>query len=152
MTSNNGYSSASVLKSSLNDGFLPTASSSELESELLYDWRFTPNQFLLATNTLKVTTSNFIFQMNTCGYSPYVTSSLTRGWVCRLQLLLALASAFILMSESRGTQDHILLSQIRNSCNLQDQVPVFVSPRNRVARFYPQALGSLFVASYDSQG
>jgi hypothetical protein len=26
------------------------------------------------------------------------------------------------------------------------------SPRNRVAQLYPQALGSLFVASYDSQG
>jgi hypothetical protein len=34
-------------------------------------------------------TSNFIFQLNTCGYSPYVTCSLTRGWVCRLQLLLS---------------------------------------------------------------
>jgi hypothetical protein len=40
--------------------------------------------------------------------------SLTRGWVCRLQLLLALASAVIFGSESRGTRDHILLSQIRN--------------------------------------
>jgi hypothetical protein len=40
--------------------------------------------------------------------------SLTRGQVCRLQLLLALASAFILGSESRGTRDHILLSQIRD--------------------------------------
>jgi hypothetical protein len=38
--------------------------------------------------------------------------SLTRGWVCRLQLLLALASPVILGSESRGTRDHILLSQI----------------------------------------
>jgi hypothetical protein len=43
--------------------------------------------------------SNFIFQLNTCGYSPYVTSSLTRGWVCRLQLLLVLSSAVILGSE-----------------------------------------------------
>jgi hypothetical protein len=24
---------------------------------------------------------------------------------------------------------------------LEDQVPVFISPRNRVARLYPQALG-----------
>jgi hypothetical protein len=38
--------------------------------------------------------------------------SLTRGQVCRLQLLLALASAIFLASESRGTRDHILLSQI----------------------------------------
>jgi hypothetical protein len=33
--------------------------------------------------------------------------SLTRVWVCRLQLLLALASAVILGSESRGAYDHI---------------------------------------------
>jgi hypothetical protein len=38
--------------------------------------------------------------------------SLTRGQICRLQLLLALASAVILGSESCGTHDHILLSQI----------------------------------------
>jgi hypothetical protein len=40
--------------------------------------------------------------------------SLTRGWVCRLQLLLAFASAVILESESQGPRDHILLSQIRD--------------------------------------
>jgi hypothetical protein len=62
--------------------------------------------------------NNFIFQMNTCGYRSYITSSLTRGWVCRLQLLLALASAVILRSESHGTHDHILQSQIRDSPNL----------------------------------
>jgi hypothetical protein len=73
------------------------------------------------------------------------------GWVSRLQLLLALARAVILESESRGTHDHIVLSQIRDSPNLEGQVLVFLSPRNRVARLYPQALGSLFVASYDSQ-
>jgi hypothetical protein len=39
--------------------------------------------------------------------------SLMRGRVCRLQLLLVLASAVILGSESRGTRGHILLSQIR---------------------------------------
>jgi hypothetical protein len=40
--------------------------------------------------------------------------SLTRGRVCRLQLLLALARAVPLGSESCGTRDHILLSQIRD--------------------------------------
>jgi hypothetical protein len=45
-----------------------------------------------------------------------------------------------------------LLSQIRDSPNLEGQVPVFMSRRNRVAQLYPQALGSLFVTSYDSQG
>jgi hypothetical protein len=121
----------------------------ESESELLYDWRFTANHSVLA-RTLRDPRPLF-FQLNTCGHSPYVTSSLTRGWVCRLQLLLVLASAFILGFKSRGTHDHILLSQIRDSPNLEAHVPVFISPRNRVARLYPQALGSLFVTSYDSQ-
>jgi hypothetical protein len=69
-------------------------SESESESELLYDWRFTANQFVLATSPLRLTTSNFLFRLNTCGR----------------KLLLVLASAVILGSESRGTHDHILLS------------------------------------------
>jgi hypothetical protein len=44
------------------------------------------------------------------------------------------------------------LSQIRGSPNLEGQVPVFISPRNRVAQLYSQPLGSLFVASNDLQG
>jgi hypothetical protein len=40
--------------------------------------------------------------------------SLTRGWVCRLQLLMAPASAVTFGSQSRRTRDHILLSQIRD--------------------------------------
>jgi hypothetical protein len=39
---------------------------------------------------------------------------LTRGRICRLQLLRALASAVIIGSESRRTRGHILLSQIRD--------------------------------------
>jgi hypothetical protein len=76
------------------------------ESALLYDWWFTANQFVLATSSLRLTTSFIFFphQLNTCGYSSYVTSSLTRERLCRLQLLLGLASAVIFGSESRGTQ------------------------------------------------
>jgi hypothetical protein len=62
---------------------------------LLYDFWFTANQFVSATSPLTLTTSNCIFQLNNCGYSPYVTSPLTRGWVYRLQLLLVLCSAVI---------------------------------------------------------
>jgi hypothetical protein len=40
---------------------------------------------------------------------------LTRRWVRHLQLLLALASTFILRSEFCRTHDHILLSQIWDS-------------------------------------
>jgi hypothetical protein len=72
-----------------------------------------------------------------------------RGWICCLHLLLVLPSAVILRSESHETHDHILLSQIRDSSNLEGQVPVFISPRNKKAQLYPQGLGSLFIASYD---
>jgi hypothetical protein len=48
-------------------------------------------------------------QLRVCWYG---TLSLMRGRVCRLQLLLVLASSIILGSESLGTWDHILLSQI----------------------------------------
>jgi hypothetical protein len=81
--------------------FTSEFTASESESELLYDWRFTANQFVLATSPLSPTTRNFIFQLSTCGCSPYVTSSLTRGWVCRLQLLLVLASAGLLFIPAR---------------------------------------------------
>jgi hypothetical protein len=105
------------------------------ESELPYECPFTTHQFISATSPLRLTTSNFIFQLNTCGYSPFVTFSLTRGWACRLHLLLVLASAVILRSESRGTHDHILLSEIRD---LEGQVPVFISPRNSGAVVPPR--------------
>jgi hypothetical protein len=65
---------------------------------------------------------------------------------------MVLASAVILKSESRGTYVQILLPQIQHSPNMEGQVPVFISTRKRVTRLYPQALGSLFVASYYSKG
>jgi hypothetical protein len=73
-----------------------------------------PISFVLATNPLRPTIRIFIFQLNISCYSPYVTSSLTKRTVCRLQFLLALAHAVILGSESLGTRGHGLLSQIRD--------------------------------------
>jgi hypothetical protein len=78
---------------------------------------------------------------------------LKRGRVCRLQLLLVIASSVILGSESCRTDGHILLSQIRDSPNLEGQIPyLYVSPKNGLAQLYPRALVSRFVVSYDSQG
>jgi hypothetical protein len=98
----------------------------------------------LATSPLRITTSNFIFHPNTCGYIPHVTSSLTRGWVCSLKLLLALASAVILRSKSRDTHGHILLSQIQQSPNLDGQVLVFISPQEQDGPVIPPVTGSPF--------
>jgi hypothetical protein len=61
-----------------------------------------------------------------------------RGWVCRLRLLLALASKVILWSEFRGTHNHILLSWVRDSPNLEGQVPVCISPRKRGICYTPR--------------
>jgi hypothetical protein len=73
----------------------------------------------------------------------FVAPSLTRGRVCNL-----LYSCFWALPE------HSLLGRIPVELTtiFYCQVPVFISPRNRVAQLYPRALGSFFVASYDSQG
>jgi hypothetical protein len=57
--------------------------------------------------------TRFLLLSDSCGFVD-VWRSLTRGQVCRVQLLLALTRAVILGSKSRGTHDHILLSQIRD--------------------------------------
>jgi hypothetical protein len=58
-----------------------------------------------------------------------------RGWGFRSQLLLGLASAVILRSDSLGTRDHILLSQIRDSPNMEGQIPVFISPVHLILNY-----------------
>jgi hypothetical protein len=46
------------------------------ESELLYDWRFTANHFVLASSPMRLTTRDFFFfNLNPCDHSPYVTLS-----------------------------------------------------------------------------
>jgi hypothetical protein len=83
------------------------------------------------------THDQYFCELNTWGYNQCVTSTLMRWLICRLQLMPVLASAVILGPESHGTHDHILLSQIRVSPNLEGRVPVFIAPRNRVAKLYP---------------
>jgi hypothetical protein len=43
-------------------------------------------------------------------------------------------------------------SALRQTPNMEGQVPVFTCPSDMVAQLCPQAPGSLFVAFYDSQG
>jgi hypothetical protein len=81
------------------------------ESELLYDWRFTANHFVMATGPLRPTTSKFSFQLNTCGYNSYVTSSLTRGLVSRLELLLSFSHSQVRVR--RGSWPHFTVSDLR---------------------------------------
>jgi hypothetical protein len=73
--------------------------------------------------------------------------SLTRGRVCNL-----LVQFFVsLRSKSHRTHDHISLSHLRLP-QLVVLRPCVYIPRNTVVQFYPRALGSLLISSYDSQG
>jgi hypothetical protein len=63
-----------------------------------------------------------------------------RGRVCRLQLMLGLASAVILGSESRENYGGILFSQIRDSPNLECRIPVFISPGTGWPSYNPRHL------------
>jgi hypothetical protein len=90
---------------------------SEFRMSLSLSLMFRPNVSQLVSLGIKYSSGAYaqIFitlrQLRVCWCGEF---SLTRGRVCRLQLLLALSSAVILGSESRGTRDHILLSQIRD--------------------------------------
>jgi hypothetical protein len=55
----------------------------DVHSQLLYGWLLTANQFVLAPSHMNSQPEIF-FQLNPCGRSPHVTSSLTRGCVCLL--------------------------------------------------------------------
>jgi hypothetical protein len=89
----------------------------------------------------------FFRQLRVCYF---VAPSLSRGRVCNLLLLLGLARAVTLGSKSRRTHGHILLSHLRLPQPGGPGSRIYIL-RNRVAQLYLRALGSLFVASYDSQ-
>jgi hypothetical protein len=61
-------------------------------------------------------------------------------------------AAFLTSAVILGFESRILLPQIRGSPNLEGHVPMFIYHRNRLTQLYPEVLGSLSDASYDSQG
>jgi hypothetical protein len=94
---------------------------------------------------------NFLLSDN-CGFVDAGRPLWREDEVCRLQLLVVLTSAVILGSESHGTDGHILLSQVRDSAHLVGPGARIHISKEQVAQLYSQALCSLFIASYDSQG
>jgi hypothetical protein len=73
----------------------------------------------------------------------FVAPSLTRGRVCNLLYNCFWASPEnSLLGRSPAEFTTIFYCLIWDSPNLEGQVPVFISPRNRVAQLYPRALGS----------
>jgi hypothetical protein len=76
--SNGGDSSASAL-TPLPAGHRLTNELNS-KSKLLCEWRFTADQFALASSPLRFTARDFFFQRNSCGHSLYVTSSMITPW------------------------------------------------------------------------
>jgi hypothetical protein len=134
---------------------LPAAVLYELKLKLIYD-RQSVGQSVLVSGTHLEPVTNFSFfsffftQLRACYF---VAPSLTRGWVCNLlyNCFCALPEQSFL-GQSPAELTAIFYCLIWDSPNLKGQVPVFISPRNRVAQLHPRAPGSLFVASFDSQG
>jgi hypothetical protein len=63
------------------------------------------------------------------------------------------SSPYIIVTDlRRDSWPDITVTDSRRPSNLEGQVPVFISPRNRLAQLYPEALGSIFITSYNSQG
>jgi hypothetical protein len=110
-----------------------------LSLELYYDRRSVGQSVLVSSPHLRLMT-RFSLLSDNC-VSVDMGRPLWREDGLSFTIAAVFDSAVILGSESRGAHDHILLSQIWGSTNLEDQVPVFISPRKRVARLYPQALG-----------
>jgi hypothetical protein len=75
----------------------------------------------------------------------FLGASLARGLVCSLQCSRSMIRV------SQNPQLYFTVSS-ETPPNLEDQVPIVIFPRNRVAQLYPRALGSPYIISYDSQG
>jgi hypothetical protein len=126
---------------------------------LLCNWPLAPNVCVLEVRVIMMTDGQWSSiwgpRPDFCYCQLWVcrcgTPFLMRRWACNLQLLPALTSTIILTAGSHRTHGHILRSQIWDSSNLEGQVPVFISPRNRMVQLHTQTLGSLYVAPYDSQ-
>jgi hypothetical protein len=113
-------------------------------SKLLYDWRSVSMSWYRAHLWPDITScwNCAVWNLWSCFYG---APSLTRGRVWNLQCNHSMVS--------RSEPVTILYCLIRDSPNLNGQVPVFISPMNRVAQLYPGALRfPLCCLLHDSQG
>jgi hypothetical protein len=82
----------------------------------------------------------FFRQLRVCYF---VAHSLTRRRLCNLLLLLGLASTV-----PRDSRPYFIVPILETPPNLEGQVPIFLSPRNRAARIFPRAKSK---SHYDRQ-
>jgi hypothetical protein len=123
---------------------------SNSKSKLYYD-RQTVDQSVLVSGTHLGTATNFSFflkfSLDSCGFAVWRED----GSVIYCCCWSSPAHSRSGLSPA-GLKTLFYCPNSWDSPNLEGQVPVFTSPRYRVAHLYLRALGSLSVASYDSQG
>jgi hypothetical protein len=126
----------------------------KLKLKLIYDWVSWP--ICLGVRHPSGTRDQFFFfleisfgQLQACYF---VVPFLMRGRVSNLlyNCFWALPEQ-PLLGQSPAELMVIFYCLIWDSPNLEGQVPVFISPMNRVAQLYTRVLDSLFVASYDTR-
>jgi hypothetical protein len=99
----------------------------------------------LGVRPLSRTLDQFFFLLEILFY--FVAPSLTRGRVCNLPLMLVLASAV-----PRDSRPYFIVPILETPPTWRDRFPYLYPPGTGWSRYTPQALGSLSVAFYDSQG
>jgi hypothetical protein len=82
---------------------------SESESHIATDGQSISKSWCRAPSGARDQIFITLWQLRSCFYGPH---SLTRGRVCLVYMVLALASVVFIVSQSLWTYDHILLSQI----------------------------------------
>jgi hypothetical protein len=109
---------------------------SESESELLYDWWFTANQSISSS-----------WRQAPWDSRPVILFS---NWTLAVILCNILSDEEgSVVSESCRIHDHILLSQIQDSPNLEGQAPIFISPRHWVPFTSPRTTLRTTVEVFD---
>jgi hypothetical protein len=99
----------------------------------------------------KILETSYAYAAGNNSSSLSLADSLFKPWPS-LEDSARLSSGFSLFGFRNNNFYRSRSSSLRPSLNLEDQVSVFMSPSDRVAQVYPQALGSLSAAFYDSQG
>jgi hypothetical protein len=120
------------------------------KSELCYDWRLVSRPVLVSYPYLGPKT-RFLLLSDSCSFVD-VGCPLWRedGSVIYDCCWSSPAQSFFGASPVR-LSTYFTVSDLRLP-NLEGQIPVFTSPRNRMAQLYRQTLGSLVITSYNSQG
>jgi hypothetical protein len=114
------------------------------KSKLCYDRRSVGQSVFLSSTHLGLTT-RFLLLSDSCGFVDVGRSLWREKWSAVYNCCWSSPAQSFLGPSPAGLVIIFYYFKFETPPNLEGQVPVFISPRNRVAQLYPQALGSLFL-------